>query len=410
MNTKFTRLLAVCGIFIAASVFALPKSIDQYLYERPVELKKILTAPETVAVTLPAEVLTELDPEISNLLLLDDKNNLIDFEVFYDDEFSYLKEFGIVDISSGKGDLVDNLLDNDPFTEYRFDEKVDQRNPASLIIDLGRSIPLSRVQVTAELDPPVRTIEVLGGLSLTRMKPLLSKRAFSANDFYIYSEGVRFLEFRFWGIGVNIHDIKIYKGLEGALKFEAEPDTRYRVVYGGNPNYKAYVNQVFEPLTADLDRSLGKRDLSLFIADDIDGDSVPNEEDNCLNVKNKSQKDTDEDTIGDECDNAPNHKNHNQLDVDRDGLGDVVDNCTTKPNKDQIDADNDGFGDACDAFLNEVKKSAEKDVDLDPTKKEAQSRWIFNIVLLLIVLGVTLYFLIQTKVVKLKKSKKNKGK
>lgn len=410
MNTKFIRFLVVFGLFIAGNTFALPKSIDQYLYERPVELKKILEDSTEVVVTFPSEVLNNLESNVSNILLLDDKNNSIDFDVFYDDDFSYLKQFEVLNLSSGKGDPIEHLLDNDPFTQYRFDEKVDQRNPSSLLIDLGRIIPLSRVQVTAKTAPPIRTIEVLGGVAQTRMKPILSRRSFSANDFYISSEGVRFLEFRFWGVGVEIYDIKIYKGLEGALKFTAEPETRYRVLYGGKPQYKAYENQVFEFFEGDLERSLGNQKLSFFIADDIDGDGIPNEEDNCLAIKNKSQKDSDEDGFGDECDNAPSHKNHNQLDQDKDGIGDVIDNCPTIPNKDQLDSDEDGFGDVCDAFLNEVKPSLDKDEDLDPAKKDAQSKWVFNIVLLLIVLGVTLYFLIQTKVLKLKKLKKNKGK
>ena len=409
MNKIITRLTVVAALFVSATAFALPRSIDEYLYQSSVELKKILRESTQVSVSLSDSVLNHVKPNLSNILVLDDENNKIPFEIYYKNDFGLYNEFGVVSVSSGKGDPVDHLLDNDVFTEYRFDEKVDQRDPSSVVVDLGRIVPLSRIQVLADNRPPVRTIEVLGGASLTRMKPLLSKRKFSGNDFYIHSEGIQFLELRFWGIGVNIHDIKIYSGVEGQIAFEAEPERRYKVLYGGNPDYKAYSKQVYDPFTGYLERSLGIASLSLFLPEDIDGDSVLNEDDNCLSFKNKTQKDSDKDSIGDACDNAPYQKNHLQLDSDNDGIGNVVDNCVTRSNKKQIDRDKDGLGDECDSIQNDVIEAPD-DTNKESDEKENQSRFIFNIILLLVVLAVTLYFLIQTKMVKLKKKKKNKGK
>jgi hypothetical protein len=70
---------------------------------------------------------------------------------------------------------------------------------------------------------------------------------------------------------------------------------------------------------------------------DVDGDEILNDFDNCPTVKNGSQIDTDHDGPGDACDD----------DDDADGVADTSDNCRIHANPDQADADGDGFGDAC---------------------------------------------------------------
>jgi hypothetical protein len=71
--------------------------------------------------------------------------------------------------------------------------------------------------------------------------------------------------------------------------------------------------------------------------EDVDGDEVLNQFDNCPTVKNGSQTDTDRDGAGDACDE----------DDDADGVPDDGDNCRVDPNPGQEDADGDGFGDVC---------------------------------------------------------------
>ena len=71
---------------------------------------------------------------------------------------------------------------------------------------------------------------------------------------------------------------------------------------------------------------------------DRDGDGVPDDQDNCPDVRNSDQADQDGDGIGDACDD----------DRDGDTIPNATDNCPDTPNMDQSDVDQDGIGDACD--------------------------------------------------------------
>ncbi len=77
------------------------------------------------------------------------------------------------------------------------------------------------------------------------------------------------------------------------------------------------------------------------LADDLDGDGVPNGLDNCPTVFNPDQADLDGDGTGDACDGCA-------LDADGDLICDDADNCPGAPNPDQANGDGDPAGDACD--------------------------------------------------------------
>jgi hypothetical protein len=99
----------------------------------------------------------------------------------------------------------------------------------------------------------------------------------------------------------------------------------------------------------------------------MDGDSIPNEEDNCPLEPNEEQKDNDDDEIGNICDK----------DDDDDGIPDNEDNCPLTENEAQEDTDDDGNGDACDSDLDgdgvdneddncpDVSNEAQEDTDGD---------------------------------------------
>jgi hypothetical protein len=107
---------------------------------------------------------------------------------------------------------------------------------------------------------------------------------------------------------------------------------------------------------------------------DIDGDSIPNLQDNCPSIPNADQKrtlgglglgdvcndDDDGDLFKDAVDSCPLVANPTQaipagavckLDLDQDNVGDSFDNCPGMSNPTQADTDGDNIGDACDLDL-----------------------------------------------------------
>jgi hypothetical protein len=92
---------------------------------------------------------------------------------------------------------------------------------------------------------------------------------------------------------------------------------------------------------------------------DLDGDCIPNDDDNCPNNANPNQEDEDGDGVGDECDNCPALANPDQADGDGDGVGNVCDACPTRSGTEAngclpneacigIDPDGDGLFGECD--------------------------------------------------------------
>ncbi len=97
------------------------------------------------------------------------------------------------------------------------------------------------------------------------------------------------------------------------------------------------------------------------VIQDLDGDGIADDLDNCPTVANPDQADANGDGIGDACggdtdndrvgdfsDNCPGSPNPDQVDSDRDGHGDLCDSCPVSVNIDQADRDGDGIGDPCD--------------------------------------------------------------
>lgn len=76
---------------------------------------------------------------------------------------------------------------------------------------------------------------------------------------------------------------------------------------------------------------------NVLYEDDFDGDSVKNDDDNCLKIANADQKDINYNSIGDACE-----------DDDNDGIKNSLDNCLESYNPDQLDGDDDGIGNVCD--------------------------------------------------------------
>ncbi len=108
--------------------------------------------------------------------------------------------------------------------------------------------------------------------------------------------------------------------------------------------------------------------------EDQDGDGVPDEEDNCIDVPNPDQTDTDGDTLGDACDDEdplepPPPDDGPGPDSDGDSHPDGLDNCPDTANPDQEDHDADGLGDRCDEDFEMIPG----DMDGDGTGNEVDN-------------------------------------
>ncbi len=94
-------------------------------------------------------------------------------------------------------------------------------------------------------------------------------------------------------------------------------------------------------------------DLGEVTSDDADGDGVTDDEDLCPESWSPEQWDWDDDGVGDACDPCPlapdtQSCDHDPDDIDGDGLGNDDDDCPYNNDPEQTDGDGDGVGDACD--------------------------------------------------------------
>jgi hypothetical protein len=85
--------------------------------------------------------------------------------------------------------------------------------------------------------------------------------------------------------------------------------------------------------------------IAYAACDDMDGDTICAEFDNCPAQWNPNQADSDSDGIGNWCDSCPDDANN---DEDLDGICAAADNCPDAANPGQEDVDSDGLGDVCD--------------------------------------------------------------
>ncbi|MFQ5587938.1 MAG: FG-GAP-like repeat-containing protein [Nitrospiria bacterium] len=104
----------------------------------------------------------------------------------------------------------------------------------------------------------------------------------------------------------------------------------------------ARYNVLLDPNSTYVVRIIGP---NAILPGDTDGDSVPDQTDNCPNVPNPDQVDANGNQIGDTCELSI-------LDSDGDELNDDIDNCPFVPNFGQEDDDRDGIGNACDGTPN----------------------------------------------------------
>ncbi|WP_179344418.1 thrombospondin type 3 repeat-containing protein [Winogradskyella ursingii] len=118
------------------------------------------------------------------------------------------------------------------------------------------------------------------------------------------------------------------------------PEGDLSVFYGelSNGTWTVTVADTFGALDGGTINSVSVEICGVLNPDDLDGDTILNDVDNCTLTANTDQADLDNDGLGDACDD----------DIDGDGVINANDNCVTQSNADQADNDNDGLGDICD--------------------------------------------------------------
>jgi hypothetical protein len=311
---------------------------------------------QTIGVELDDTLIGRVNEKLSNINIYDSKNEEVPFQVYYD-EFARVTDTSIVSTSSKKAGEDGFLIDNDPFTQFVFDEKTDRTDASWYIVDLGEPQRVVRAKVFVP-EGRVRYLEIKGGMTKDDMRTLVSKRPYIWQSNF-HSPLVRYLKVSLWGVGVKVDDSKFYHGDKATLYFEGSPQEKYRILYGGPVRLVRYKKRFGEAQKYDKEGQLTKEVANPAFPKDFDGDGYNNELDNCPFVSNASQSDSDKDRVGNKCDNARDIKNSNQYDTDFDGVGDLIDNCMLIPNKDQADRDKDDYGDACDnAHAKDVDKEA----------------------------------------------------
>jgi hypothetical protein len=97
-------------------------------------------------------------------------------------------------------------------------------------------------------------------------------------------------------------------------------------------------NDAFSETAPDQTMQMDSKKETETAVKDMDGDNVPDDNDNCPLVANPDQADMDSDSIGDLCDD----------DMDGDNILNDSDNCPSDKNPGQDDNDKDKTGDVCD--------------------------------------------------------------
>lgn len=393
MNYKSLLAFVFVQVFYT-SVALSAADLSQYGYEQNVQFSPV-SKTTSVSVTLPNEALQAINEKFSNLHLINARNEEIPFEVYYGDQ-AWVNTIDQVQVSSVKADNDPaSLLDNNRLTEFTFDERVDGSGASTVLVDFGRILDLHRIKIWTSGRARIRGMQVRVGANKNRLKTVKAESAFTDTIDGTFPLA-RFVELSFWGQSVKIQDILFFERETAEVYFEATPGMSYRLLFG-NPevSFFQFKNRLSTRKEVAINAKLSKQKFNRLLSEDVDGDTILNEADNCPFVDNKNQKDTDDDGAGDVCDNAVKQKNYDQSDVDRDGVGDIIDNCKMVKNPGQYDNDKDTIGDACDTAENDIK--AVKAVSTNSsTDSDAPLLWLTSF-FLVVLIGVGGWYFLKKK-------------
>lgn len=343
---NWLSISALSIIFVQVVQAAAP-AVSAYPYSARLNAGPTQAA-QLVEATMPASTLRFMREDFGNIQLVNDRNEDVEFHL-YDKPAGPVKKVNTIELSDAALEAVpENLFDDNRLTTFSFENRIEANSPATVLIDFGKLTALHRVEIWPTFEADIKGMELKAGLTRDSLRTLKRKTEFAPMIDSDYAP-TRWLEISLWGTNVVLEDLNFFAKGEVKLYFTAEADRRYKALYGDkNLNNKRFNTRVSTDQESDLQYNFGTPEFNSFAAEDFDGDTILNVDDNCPLMSNKSQADQDEDRIGDPCDNAVEVKNFSQLDVDFDGVADLIDNCKLIPNADQKNRDKDDFGDVCD--------------------------------------------------------------
>ena len=349
MPTRFFQytflLLALPVIGYAQTPDDLTKRFQQYITIPAQDIE----VPTVIEVALP-----ELSTMRTQLFVLDTTTNQIVGS-------RYEKTFVVepVPISVQVNGLErPNLVDQDPATSETFPvpaadssmvelfvEGEDDFTASSLVLDLAENVALPvRIQVKAE----VAGEEMIVLASSVPKRSLILFPETTASDWIITLEYVQPLRIN----ELSFVQRDVQSQVENTVRFLAQPNRAYNIYL--DPEIHVALPTVETGNLADdsevisVERSSALISNETFEFADSDGDTVPDQIDNCVSIANPEQTDINDNERGDVCD-----------DFDRDGIMNIDDNCQDQPNRNQADEDGDGIGDVCDEEESRVTEKYE---------------------------------------------------
>jgi hypothetical protein len=348
--------------------------IGNWLFFKEIILPSNLPQKAPVAIPLDFEVFLGAKKDLSDLRIVEGKENEIPFTQIKKGSEEITLKVKILSPSSIKKPTQDlsfdpeRMIDKNLATYFEIDQTIDPKT-ASFILDLGRKTQVQKIKIHS-LDPLYTwiSIEIDGSDDLKNWEKVKSKIALPfSNQREISLEGAsfRYLKLSFEHTGsLKIHEIEIYTSPEIYLLFLGEKGKNYFLFYGNDlaqvPKY-----QVELSLENAFFGSLGKAKENPRGRADFDQDGISNQKDNCPFNFNPDQSDKDGDGFGDICDNCPDFKNPTQEDLNKNKIGDIcedddndkivniLDNCPKYFNPNQKDENKNGIGDACEDWDND---------------------------------------------------------
>ncbi len=201
----------------------------------------------------------------------------------------------------------------------------------TVLLDNNVALP-NFVEIRAEVDEQMRIVVANRRMDQQTIRfPQTTSTAWTID--FTFGQPLRISE-------LQLHQDNAAKPKTRALRFLAQPAHAYRVYFDPDRPAEEQVGEsgnLASPKDILKVSASSSQNNPLYRKADVDGDGVPDTQDNCVSTSNADQQDVNENGRGDVCD-----------DFDQDGLVNSKDNCPNNPNRGQIDTDGDGAGDVCD--------------------------------------------------------------